>query len=80
MKLVMRNEQVEHEQPQHMIWRILRDPGKGKTKRDGERKEKRREKEGEGKRKRREKRKRTERGRRESNKWQTPETTRMKSS
>ena len=37
-----------------MGWQILRDPGKGKMKRDGERKEKRWEKEGKGKRKREE--------------------------
>ena len=54
LKLMMQNEQAKHEQPQSTRWQILRDSGKGKTKRDGERKEKRWEKEGKGKRKREE--------------------------
>ena len=75
LRLMMQNEQVEHEQPQRMIWRILRDTGKGKTKRGGERRERRR-----GKKEKREEERKSERERRESNKWQMPWMTRVTSS
>ena len=72
LKLMMRNEQAEHEQPQSTILRILRDPGKGRTKRDRERKEKRQEKEGRGKREKIEEERRTERmTRKTTNEWRT---------